>query len=66
MNDGPVERLRVRCRSCGRAFWSPLDVDRGTWVALMGLETYQCPHCGHVDRYERDDHWFELDLSDGS
>ena len=61
----PTERLRVRCLSCGRTFWSPLDVDRGTWTSLMIHERYVCPHCGHVADYDRDDHWFELDVSGG-
>ncbi len=60
----PTERLWVRCHSCGRTFPSPLDVDRGAWTSLMVYERYVCPHCGHVDHYERGDHWFELDITD--
>ena len=40
-----TETLMVTCSQCGRAFPTPLQVDRATLEALVLTKAYECPRC---------------------
>jgi transcription elongation factor Elf1 len=60
-----AETTMVTCRSCGRAFATPLQVDRATLEAMVLNETYECPHCGAVAAYDKSEHFHRLIITDG-
>ncbi len=48
-----MARLGLKCKSCGKGFFSGLDLPPG--VTLSG-NSHQCPHCGEVNVYEQGDY----------
>ena len=55
------EHLMVNCKnaSCGKPFRSPIQLDRGSLAAsTLTNNSYQCPHCGQANVYEKEDHSF--------
>lgn len=59
-----TETLMVTCCHCGRAFSTPLQVDRATLEALVLTEIYECPHCEAVATYVKADHFHRLDITE--
>ena len=59
-----METLMVRCSGCGRAFVTPLQVDRASLEAMVLNERYCCPHCGETASYTKADHFHRLIVSD--
>lgn len=60
-----METLMVRCSECGRAFATPLQVDRASLEAMVLMERYRCPRCGLTASYTKADHFHRLVVSDG-
>ena len=58
-----TETLMVRCRDCGGAFATALQIDRATLEALVLTKTYECPHCGAATTYVKADHFHQLDIT---
>lgn len=59
-----AETLMVKCGHCGKAFPTPLQVDRATLEALVLTKVYECPHCEAAATYVKADHFHRLDLTD--
>jgi DNA-directed RNA polymerase subunit RPC12/RpoP len=59
-----TETLMVTCSQCGRAFPTPLQVDRATLEALVLTKVYECPHCQAVATYVKADHFHRLDITE--
>jgi DNA-directed RNA polymerase subunit RPC12/RpoP len=59
-----TETLMVKCHRCGRAFPTPLQVDRATLEALVLTNEYECPHCGAEATYVKADHFHQLDTTE--
>ncbi len=59
-----TETLMVTCSQCGRAFRTPLQVDRATLEALVLTQGYECPHCEAVATYVKADHFYRFDITE--
>lgn len=59
---GP-ELLYVRCKECGAAFRSPIQMNRASLEgSVLAGNSYQCP-AGHNAIYEKRDHFFAREQS---
>jgi len=52
--------LYVRCKTCGREFWSAIQCEKHLFETL-GLHgnRHPCPFCGHKDLYHKKDYYFK-------
>ncbi len=54
--------LKVRCKACGKAFRSPVQLDRARFADPsneLPPTGYQCSKCGQKRVYDKVDHYFE-------
>ena len=54
-----TEKLYVNCEHCGKAFPSPIQMDKTSFAtATLTQNSYQCPHCDKTAAYDGPDHFF--------